>query len=138
MTNTYEKPVPVPFHAELSKPFWEATRNGKLVMPLCKSCENIFFYPREACPLCSSMDLTWKEVSGRGKVYTYTRVRQAVHPAFQSEYGHIYAIVELEEGPKLPSNIVDCDPDDVYVEMPVSAVFEKANESYTLVKFRPI
>ena len=105
MANTYDKPVPIPFHEELSKPFWEATRNGKLVMPLCRSCENIFFYPREACPLCSSMDLTWKEVSGKGKVYTYTRVRQAVHPAFQSEYGHIYAIVELEEGPKLPSNL---------------------------------
>jgi uncharacterized OB-fold protein len=137
MSKTYDKPLPEPFHEDISKLFWESTKNKRLIMPFCNNCSNIFFYPREACPYCSSMDLSWKEVSGRGKVYTYTWVRQAVHPSFQSEHGHIYAIVELEEGPKLPSNIVGCEPENVFVEMPVAAVYEKISEEYTLLKFEP-
>ena len=137
MSSAYDKPLPMPFHEELSRPFWEATKRHELIMPVCNDCSQIFFYPREACPNCTSMDLSWKGVSGKGKIYTYTRVRQAVHPSFQSEHGHIYAIIELDEGPKIPSNIVGCEPEDVYVDMEVTAIFENVSDDYTLTKFKP-
>ena len=82
------------------------------------------------------MDLGWTKLGCKGKVYTYTRVRQAAHPSFQSERGHIYAIIELDEGPKIPSNIVGCAPEDVFVGMEVSAVFEDVSDEYTLLKFQ--
>ena len=136
MTSAYDKPVPIPSNADLTKPFWEATKRGELIIPYCNSCLNIFFYPREVCPNCFSKDLDWKKMSGRGHVYTYTHVRQAVHPSFQSANGHIYAIVQLDEGPKIPSSISGCEPEEVYVNMPVSVVFDDITEDYTLVKFQ--
>ena len=136
MASVYDKPLPIPFHKGLSEPFWEATKRHEIAMPICKTCSKIFFYPREACPNCTSMDLGWTKLGGKRKVYTYNRVRQAVHPSFQSEHGHIYAIIELDEGPKIPSNIVGCAPEDVFVGMEVSAVFEDVSDEYTLLKFQ--
>tara|TARA_B100000749_G_C18363231_1_gene438430 strand:- start:49 stop:465 length:417 start_codon:yes stop_codon:yes gene_type:complete len=135
MTSAYDKPIPIPSNEVLTKPFWEATKRGELIIPYCNSCSTLFFYPREVCPNCFSKDLGWKKMSGKGHVYTYTHVRQAVHPSFQSANGHIYAIVQLDEGPKIPSGISGCEPNEVYVDMPVSVVFDDITEDYTLVKF---
>jgi hypothetical protein len=136
MTSAYDKPIPIPPNEDLTKPFWEATKSGELIIPYCNSCSTLFFYPREVCPNCFSKDLGWKKMSGEGHVYTYTHVRQAVHPSFQSANGHIYAIVQLDEGPKIPSGISGCEPKEVYVNMPVSVVFDDITEDYTLVKFQ--
>ena len=136
MTSAYDKPIPIPSNEVLTKPFWEATKRGELIIPYCNSCSTLFFYPREVCPNCFSKDLGWKKMSGKGHVYTYTHVRQAVHPSFQSANGHIYAIVQLDEGPKIPSGISGCEPNEVYVDMPVSVVFDDITEDYTLVKFQ--
>ena len=136
MTSAYDKPIPIPSNEVLTKPFWEATKRGELIIPYCNSCSTLFFYPREVCPNCFSKDLGWKKMSGKGHVYTYTHVRQAVHPSFQSANGHIYAIVQLDEGPKIPSGISGCEPKEVYVNMPVSVVFDDITEDYTLVKFQ--
>ena len=136
MTSAYDKPIPIPSNEVLTKPFWEATKRGELIIPYCNSCSTLFFYPREVCPNCFSKDLGWKKMSGEGHVYTYTHVRQAVHPSFQSANGHIYAIVQLDEGPKIPSGISGCEPEEVYVDMPVSVVFDDITEDYTLVKFQ--
>jgi uncharacterized OB-fold protein len=136
MTSAYDKPIPIPSNEVLTKPFWEATKRGELIIPYCNSCSTLFFYPREVCPNCFSKDLGWKKMSGKGHVYTYTHVRQAVHPSFQSANGHIYAIVQLDEGPKIPSGISGCEPEEVYVDMPVSVVFDDITDDYTLVKFQ--
>ena len=136
MTSAYDKPIPIASNEVLTKPFWEATKRGELIIPYCNSCSNLFFYPREVCPNCFSKNLGWKKMSGKGHVYTYTHVRQAVHPSFQSANGHIYAIVQLDEGPKIPSGISGCEPEEVYVDMPVSVVFDNITDDYTLVKFQ--
>ena len=136
MTSAYDKPIPVPANEQLTKPFWEAAKREELVIPYCNSCSHLFFYPREVCPNWFSKDLIWKKMSGKGRVYTYTHVRQSVHPSFQSANGHIYAIVQLEEGPKIPSGIVGCEPEEVYVDMPVSVAFDVITEDFTLVKFQ--
>ena len=136
MTSAYDKPIPIPANEQLTKPFWEAAKRKELIIPYCNSCSNLFFYPREVCPNCFSKDLTWKKMSGNGRVYSYTHVRQSVHPSFQSSHGHIYAIVELDEGPKIPSGIVVCKPEDVYVDMPVFVAFDEVTEEVTLVIFQ--
>ena len=138
MASAYDKPLPVPSNPTLTKPFWEATRKEELLLPRCNTCSALFFYPREVCPKCPSMDLGWQKASGLGKVYSNTKVKQAAHPSFQSADGHIYAIIQLNEGMKIPSNIVGIDADDVKIDMDVVAVFEKVTDEVTLVKFKPI
>ena len=137
MTTHYTKPRPRPMNETLSKPFWEATKRHELVLPRCRTCSKIFFYPREQCPNCYSSDLDWTQVSGKGRLYTFTVVHQTAHPAFQPEAPHIYAIVQLNEGPRMPSNLIGCDIEDARIDMAVEAVFDDASEDYTLVKFKP-
>ncbi|MCI0784158.1 MAG: OB-fold domain-containing protein, partial [Chloroflexi bacterium] len=93
--------------------------------------------PRPYCPRCLSEALTWTAVSGRGRVYTYTIVRRAMHPAFQLEVPYVFAIVELEEGPRVETNVVGCAPEDVRVEMPVKAVYDMTTAGIALLKFEP-
>ena len=137
MTTQYTKPMPVPMNPDLSKPFWEATKRHELVMPRCRTCSNVFLYPREQCPVCMSDDLDWTRVSGRGTLHSFTIVHQTAHSAYQAEPPHIYAIVRLDEGPRMPSNLVECEIEDAEIDMPVEAVFYDVSDEYTLVKFRP-
>ena len=138
MTTHYTKPRPRPMNETLSKPFWEATKRHELVLPRCRTCSKIFFYPREQCPNCYSSDLDWTQVSGKGRLYTFTVVHQTAHPAFQPDAPHIYAIVQLNEGPRMPSNLIGCDIEDARIDMAVEAVFDDASDDYTLVKFKPV
>ena len=137
MTTEYSKPLPRPANAELSKPFWDATKKHEVVLPRCNKCSNTFFYPRETCPNCLSNDLDWSKASGRGRVHTFTIVEQPVHRGFMEDVPHVYAIIQLDEGVRLPSNVVDCAVDDVYIDMPVVAVFDDVTPDVTLVKFKP-
>ena len=131
------KPLPRPEAKGLTAPFWEAAKRHELIMQRCRACDSWIFYPREQCPTCFSRDLVWAAVSGRGRVYAFTIVQQPADPSFQDDTPYAYAIIQLDEGVRLPSNLVDCDPYDVKVDMPVVAVFEEASADWTLVKFRP-
>ena len=137
MTAEYKKPLPNPMHWPASKPFWEAAKRHELVMPRCKLCDRLFFYPREACPRCLKTDIDWVQVSGMGRLHTFTVIHQPVHPAFQQDVPYIYAMVQLDEGPRMISNLVDCRPEDAQVDMRVTAVFDDVTPDWTLVKFKP-
>ncbi len=137
MTTEYNKPLPNPVNAELTRPFWEAAQRHELVMPRCKTCANLFFYPRESCPNCLSDDLEWVPVSGTGRVYSYTVVYQPANPAFQDEVPYIYAMIQLDEGPRMISNLVQCPIEAAKVDMPVTAIFEDVTPEVSLVKFKP-
>jgi uncharacterized OB-fold protein len=137
MTQTYAKPLPAPHNAALTTPFWEATKRHELVMPRCKTCSNLFFYPRELCPHCLCADLEWVPVSGKGRVYSFTVVHQPAHPSFLEDVPHVFAIIQLDEGVRLTSNIVGCSINDVHVDMRVSATFDDVTPEVTLVKFKP-
>ena len=82
-------------------------------------------------------ELEWVPVIGRGKVYTYTGVRRAMIPAFQADAPYVFAIVELDEGPRVPTNIVNCEIEDVRVDMPVQASYDDVTAEITLLKFEP-
>jgi uncharacterized OB-fold protein len=137
MATEYSKPLPRPISPELTRPFWEAAKRHELVMPRCKTCDHLFFYPRLECPRCLSNHLEWMRVSGRGRLHTYTIVYQPANAAFRDDTPYIYAVVQLDEGPRMVSNVVQCDLDATKVDMPLEAIFDDVTPECTLVKFKP-
>lgn len=130
-----ERPLPRP--TEASRPYWEACRTHELWLQRCASCGTYRFPAGFMCPDCSSLDLAWQRVSGRGKIYTYTVVHRAPHPALAGEAPYVVALIELDEGPCLMTNIVGCPSDDVRIDMPVEVVFRDMTPAVTLPLFRP-
>ena len=135
MTGEYRKPLPVP--SSVTAPCWNGLREGVLRVQRCRDCGRHVFYPRSLCPHCLSESLEWVEVSGRGKLYSFTVVRRAMHPAFQEDVPYVYAIVELEEGPRVTSNVVNCPLEAIRVDMPLRAVYDSVTPEVTLLKFEP-
>ena len=129
--------IPLPRPSPISKPYWEAGRRHELSVQQCTACKHHVFYPRLNCTNCGGQQLVWVTASGRGTVYTYTVARRPTHPAFAARTPYVIAIVELEEGPRMTTNIVDCNPDSVKIGMAVEAAFEDVSPEVTLVVFRP-
>lgn len=134
----HPKPRPRPPDPELTRPFWEAARRHEVVIPRCLECDRYFWPPREACPQCLQPGWQWTPVSGRGRLHSFTVVRQPQNPTFAEDVPYAYAIVQLEEGVRMVSNIVDCAiPDGLRVEMPLVATFDDGIDDWTLVQFKP-
>jgi uncharacterized OB-fold protein len=131
----YRKPLPVV--SPESQLFWEVCRRHELVIQRCDQCRSFVFPPRVICSECLGTALRWTKVTGRGRVFTYAVYHRVYHEAFAQDIPYVVAIVELEEGVRLLSNIVGCPPDQVHCEMPVEVVFEDVTETVTLFKFRP-
>jgi uncharacterized protein len=130
-------PTPVPDVTAETEPFWSATAEGRLVLPRCEHCDAVIWYPRAFCPACGSLEVTWFDASGRGSVYSFTIVRRAA-PPYDASAPFVVAYVELEEGPRVLTNIVECEPDDVEVGMPVEVEFHDTGEGPALYRFRPV
>jgi len=121
------RPIP-PIHG-LTAPYWEAARRNQLVMQICDTCTHRPFPPRAHCPTCGAGTLSWAPVSGRGTVYSFTVAHRPPHPVFAEHCPLVIAIVELDEGPRLITNIVAGDPADVTVGMAVRVFFEPIDDS---------
>jgi uncharacterized OB-fold protein len=134
VTSLDEGKRPLPRPNALTAPFWEATREGRLTVQRCQECGAYIWTPQWACRECLSESLQWTEVSGRGTVYTYVVVHRAAIPAFKAPY--TIAVVELEEGPRFFSDVIDIDPAEVRIGMPVEVAFEDAGP-VGLYHFRP-
>jgi uncharacterized OB-fold protein len=126
------KPQPRP-SAE-SMPYWEGARAHKLLLPRCESCEAFWFPPSGRCPHCLSANFTWRETSGRGRIYSFVVYHRVYHPAFERDVPYAVAIVELDEGPRLLANIVGTPPEDVRCDMRVNVVFEERGD-WTIPQF---
>lgn len=126
-------PVPTPE----TKPFWDAAKQHKLMIQRCKTCSQHYFYPRPLCPHCLSRDVEWVEVSGRGKLHTFVINHRAPRKAPMPP-PFILAIVELDEGPRMMTNIVGTDPDPAKLpfDAAVEVVFDDITAEITLPKFR--
>lgn len=129
------KPVPRPYQDTAA--YWEAASKGRLIIQKCGDCGHFQFFPRGVCSHCLSSTLDWKEASGRGKVHTFTISHRAPHPGFANKLPFVLAMVELEEGVRMMTNIVDCDPNTVRIDMPVKVVFEKLTDEIALPQFTP-
>lgn len=129
----------IPPISELTQPYWDAARKGELVVQHCRDCDQRSFPPRAHCPQCGSAELEWRKVSGRGTVYTFTVAHRPPHPVFAEQCPLVIAVVELEEGPRMISNVVGCDPADVEVGMAVRVSFEQIDDSdVALPVFAPV
>jgi hypothetical protein len=131
----YRKPLPRV--DEESRGWWEALARHELYFQRCRDCGTKRLYPRAVCTSCMSSATEWVRASGRGRVYTFTITRQNQAPGFREELPYVLAIVELDEGPRLMTNVVGCAPDAVRIGMAVEVVFDDVTPDVTLPKFRP-
>ena len=123
-----------------TQPFWDATRENKLMYQVCNGCSGVIFYPRAHCPSCGGLENTWKESTGNGTVYTYSVVMQSRHPAFKDLGPYAVAYVDLDEGFRLMSNIVNVkDPiHDISCGMKVKVFWHKQGDGeISLPMFEP-
>jgi uncharacterized protein len=131
----YSKPLP---HIdEESRPFWEAVQRHELYVQKCRDCGDVRYHPRALCTNCLSSRTEWLRSKGAGTIYTFTVTNQNQAAGFRESLPYVMAWVELDEGVKMLTNIVDCPPQEVKIGMPVEAVFEDVTPEVTLVKFRP-
>jgi uncharacterized OB-fold protein len=130
-----DRPVPLPDN--VSRPYWEAAGRGELLYQECPRCGQRQLYPRALCTQCAGTP-EWRTASGRGTVHTFTVIRQNWAEPFREMLPYVVAMVELDEGPRLMSNVTECSPDDVHVGMPVEAWFLPAEDGLALPMFRPV
>ena len=130
------KPLPKP--TPDTQPVWDALKQHRLMLPKCKACGKLHFFPRPFCPHCFSWDLEWVRCSGKGKLYSFI-INHRPAPGFEEDAPYVIAVVELDEGPRMLSNLIDIEPspEAVQVDMPVEVLFQDINEETTMFKFRP-
>lgn len=128
------KPVPV-ITVEM-RPFYEGAQRGELLLQRCTDCGTFRFPARDWCSACLSQSSAWERAGGRGELFSFTVMHQVYHPAFAAEAPYAVAIVKLDEGPKLTTNIVGVAPDQLRIGQRVEVVFERFSDDITLPKFR--
>ncbi|RJP23029.1 MAG: Zn-ribbon domain-containing OB-fold protein [Deltaproteobacteria bacterium] len=133
----FDMTKPLPEVQPWSQKFWEGTKEGKLLIQVCKDCNSKIFYPRKYCPECWSGNLDWIKASGKGKIFTFSTAYSMVEPRFMDELPYTIAYVDLAEGVRLMSRIVECDPKDIQIGMEVEVTFF-TREDFHLPYFKPL
>jgi uncharacterized OB-fold protein len=131
-------PKPMPHPSPESLPFWEAAKTHRLLLPQCNACGKFWFPPSRRCPHCLSADFVWREARGEGRIYSFVVYHRVYHPGFEGDVPYVVAIVELDEGPRVLSNIVVIAPDDVRCDMRVRVAFEDTESGMAIPKFTPV
>ena len=126
-----------PTRAPESEPFWKGCAEERLVVPRCGQCRRFHFYPRRFCPHCDARDIEWREASGDGTVYSFAVVQKPIEKAFSSLVPYVIAIVELEEGIRMLSHVVDVDPAGMQCGMRVRVRYRKVSDTLTVPVFGP-
>jgi uncharacterized OB-fold protein len=119
-----------------TRPFWDATAQGRFLLRRCNGCGFVIWYPRGLCPDCGSVDTEWFEASGRGMIYTFSITRRG-QGRWRDASPYVLAYVELEEGPRVMTNIVAADPDSLRIGQPVEVTWDDTGEGTALYRFRP-
>lgn len=131
-------PKPAPRPSPESQSYWKAAAAHRLELPRCNACCQHWFPPSRSCPHCLSADMAFVPVSGKGKVFSFVIYDRVYHPAFAGDVPYVVALVELDEGPRMISNIVGTAPEDVRCEMRVEVVFKPAGEGMAIPCFKPV
>ncbi|WP_460831745.1 Zn-ribbon domain-containing OB-fold protein [Nocardioides hungaricus] len=119
----------------MSRPYWDACREGRLLVQQCDACRRCFFRPEEACTHCASEAWSWTESTGSGTLYSFTTIYRAPDPAIAVPY--VLAVVAMAEGYPMFSNVVDCVVDDVHIGMSLAVSFHPVGDGAVPV-FRPV
>lgn len=120
-----------------TQPFWDALREGTFLLRHCETCGRDHYYPRPFCPSCWSDDLTWRPAAGTGTVYTFSVVHSNDLPPFKERLPYVAAIVELDEGPRVMTNIEGVAPEAVEIGMRVTVEYRPISDEITIPVFRP-
>ena len=134
-SNHLSRPIPAPAVSVETKPFWDATAEGKLLLPRCTACGVVIWYPRAFCPECNSFDVEWFEASGRGTIYSRTIIRQNPTRTFKHLIPFVVALIDLDEGPRVMSNVVGTPADDVQIGDRVRVTFQPVSDDAALPLF---
>jgi uncharacterized protein len=129
------EPKLLPQATPLSAPYWQACREGRLVVQRCSACGHRQFYPRVMCTQCASDSVAWEATSGRGRVKSFTVIRRAVSAAYEPDVPYVVALIELAEGPTLMSNVVGCEPEAVRIGAAVRVRFDAWTPEITVPVF---
>jgi len=128
---------PLPIITEHNRPFWEAARAHRLVLPHCPHCDKVFFPIGPVCPDCFALDLGWKQVSGRGTISSFVIFHQPFFAFYKDKVPYAVAQVQLEEGPRFNGNVLGIEPGEVRIGMEVETCFETVSDEITLTQFKP-
>jgi uncharacterized protein len=127
---------PLPIVTEENRPFWEGGASGELRVQRCTACGHLRHPVQPLCPRCLSPDLEWVALSGRGEVFAQAIYHRAFHPAFAADVPYNLVLVQLDEGPRMYSNVVDCPLDQVRVGARVEACFDEVADGVWVPRFR--
>ena len=118
----------LPIHDRLSREFYAATGEGRLLAQRCENCDRLQFYPRARCTGCHSDAVVWEQLSGNGIVHSFSVLHMTPNAAFAEECPYVFAIIEMDEGVRMSGRVVGVDPDAVRCDMPVRVVFEQRGD----------
>lgn len=132
---TYAKPLPT--IDDGNRPFWQAAQQGTLMLQKCGECGHIRYPINHVCPRCLSDRLDWVALSGRGTVYSSIVFHQVYHQAFALDVPYNVSLIQLEEGPRMFSNVVGMPPSDVKVGDAVTVTFDPVTPEVSIPRFKP-
>ncbi len=135
MTEHAGKPLPV--ITDLNKEFWQSAQRGELRLQRCNTCGHIRNPISQICPKCLSEDSAWTSLSGKGTVFSFVTFHQVYHPAYKGDVPYNVSIIQLDEGPRMISNVVGVPPSEVTVGQKVEVFFDKVSDACTIPRFKP-
>jgi len=127
----------LPTPDDYTQVWWDAAADGRLLLVRCSACGEAHYYPRPFCPRCGADTVSWEEASGAATLYTWSVVHRNDLPPFNERVPYVAAVVDLAEGPRMMTNVVGCDADDLRVGMALQVEFADTGEGYHLPVFRP-
>jgi uncharacterized OB-fold protein len=129
---------PIPLTQPWTEAFWEGTKHGKLLVQHCRDCDSNIFYPRKFCPECWSGNLDWIEATGKGTIHSFSTAYDMVEPRFMSDLPYTLAYVDLDEGIRMATRIVECAPEEIAIGKRVEVTFHRLNDDFHLPYFKLI
>ncbi|MCZ2498815.1 hypothetical protein GN316_18790 [Xylophilus sp. Kf1] len=137
MTQDTTPAKPLPTIDDANRPFWEGARQGRLTLQRCGDCAHIRYPVNHVCPRCLSEAHEWIALSGRGTVYSSIVFHQVYHPAFATDVPYNVSLIQLEEGPRMFSNVIGLPPSEVKVGDPVAVTFDPVTPEVSIPRFKP-
>jgi uncharacterized OB-fold protein len=128
----------LPTPDDTTRPFWEAAREGRFLIKRCRDCGRAHYYPRPFCPHCWSGAVDWEDARGRASLYTWSVVLQNDLPPWPERVPYVAAVVDLDEGPRVMTNVVECEFERLTIDMALQVSFRQASDEVTVPVFRPV